>query len=805
MMEFLRQYQLDIMLILIGICGILAFFVSITKTLSKKRKQALFSLELSAMFLLIFDRYAYIYRGGIDSTSYWMVRICNFLVFFFSLTILHAFNSYLVDLFRNEGGYAKCPVRLRICKIFTVLGIVSLVISQFTGFYYSFDEQNRYVRGNGIYLCYVFPFSVLLLDFSIIIQFHKKFRKLVSIPLIIFSIIPIVATIVQLFAYGVSLTNIACVGMAIILYIFTLIDLNVSVEKAKQREIELLKEEQKKMRTLFEQTATALANAIDAKDEYTHGHSMRVAEYALQIAQKAGKDENYRSEVYFAGLLHDVGKIGVPSSIINKDGKLTNEEFAEIKKHPVIGKQILSSIDKSPYLSIGANYHHERYDGRGYPEGLKAEDIPEMARIIAVADAYDAMTSKRSYRDPIPQDKVREEIVKGIGYQFDPKFAVIMLNLIDVDTEYNMKEKEQVQELAGKNMLECNENRSVYSEGLRLTAEITHFKMRCKVQQGFSPADATFTLLLFDSLDGRVHFNDAQTIETLFSEYAEISFDGTAIKKDARELKVETEKEILNGDETSRNSDNFADYFDEGIDFEGEAVKCLDHILVKLRCKYQTATITVALVDNSRFAYLSLTGAHCCFSNVEFTKETEAVGKDYIPRIAEEVSYIDGPEGDIPNIQIDGWRTSATQGILVTDGMTISFHSKSLPLARLIWHCPFVTLFYADDKIPGGKNFMEFVCIRIDGENWEGNKIADNTIDINKNENFDGWAGWKEMNKKGFDCTVHFRRHGNKITVTTENGGIAIKSVTVIKEEPPEVYAALTGDQCVITNIKISR
>ena len=393
MMEFLRQYQLDIMLILIGICGILAFFVSITKTLSKKRKQALFSLELSAMFLLIFDRYAYIYRGGIDSTSYWMVRICNFLVFFFSLTILHAFNSYLVDLFRNEGGYAKCPVRLRICKIFTVLGIVSLVISQFTGFYYSFDEQNRYVRGNGIYLCYVFPFSVLLLDFSIIIQFHKKFRKLVSIPLIIFSIIPIVATIVQLFAYGVSLTNIACVGMAIILYIFTLIDLNVSVEKAKQREIELLKEEQKKMRTLFEQTATALANAIDAKDEYTHGHSMRVAEYALQIAQKAGKDENYCSEVYFAGLLHDVGKIGVPSSIINKDGKLTNEEFAEIKKHPVIGKQILSSIDKSPYLSIGANYHHERYDGRGYPEGLKAEDIPEMARIIAVADAYDAMTS----------------------------------------------------------------------------------------------------------------------------------------------------------------------------------------------------------------------------------------------------------------------------------------------------------------------------------------------------------------------------------------------------------------------------
>lgn len=807
-MEFLRQHQLNIMLILIGICGILAFFVSITKTLSKKRRQALFSLELGAMFLLIFDRFAYIYRGDISSTGYWMVRISNFFVFFLSLTILHAFNSYLVDLFRTEAGYKNCPVRLRICKVITVLGIASLIVSQFTDFYYYFDEQNRYVRGDGIFLSYAFPFLVLFLDFSIIIQYRKKFRKLISLPLIIFSIIPIVATIVQLFAYGVSLTNITCVGMAIILYIFSLIDLNVKVESVKQREIEILKEEQNKMRVLFEQTATALANAIDAKDEYTHGHSMRVAEYALQIAQESDKDEKYCSEVYFAGLLHDVGKIGVPSSIINKDGKLTDEEFAEIKKHPVIGKQILSSIDKSPYLSIAANYHHERYDGRGYPQGLKGDDIPEIARIIAVADAYDAMTSKRSYRDPIPQDKVREEIVKGMGYQFDPDFASKMLHLIDLDTEYNMKEKEQVPELAGKNELVCDENSSVYSEGLRITEEVTRFKMCCKVQDGFEPEDAQFTLVLFDSLDGRVHFNDAQTKETLFTEFAEISFDGTAIKKDARKIKVETTEADGNdiaATTTIDNSASFADAFKSGINFEGEAVKYLDHVLITLRCKYQTAKITVALMDNSRFAYLSLTGACCCFSNVEFIKTNETINKDYIPRIAEEVSYIDGPEGDIPNIQIDGWRSASSEAFLVSDGMTVSFHSKSLPTARLIWHCPFVTLFYADDKIPDGKNFMEFVCIRIDGENWEDNKVAENTITINKNESFDGWPAWKEMNKKGFDCTVHFHRHGNKITVTTENGGIAIKSVTIIKEEPPEVYAVLTGDQCVITNIKISR
>ena len=154
--------------------------------------------------------------------------------------------------------------------------------------------------------------------------------------------------------------------------------------------------------------------------------------------------------------MHDVGKIGIPNDIINKNGKLTDEEYNQIKMHPVIGKQILSSIKQSPYLSIGANYHHERYDGHGYPEGLKGDDIPEIARIIAVADAYDAMTSKRSYREPIPQETVREEIVKGSEYQFDPNFARLMLHLIDLDTQYTMKEKSQVQELDGQDELICS-------------------------------------------------------------------------------------------------------------------------------------------------------------------------------------------------------------------------------------------------------------------------------------------------------------------------------------------------------------
>ncbi len=183
-----------------------------------------------------------------------------------------------------------------------------------------------------------------------------------------------------------------------------------------------------------------LAEAIDAKDTYTNGHSGRVALYSREIAKRLGYDEAGQDEIYFIGLLHDVGKIGVPDWIINKTERLTDDEFAEIKKHPGMGNKILSRIKEMPKLSYGARWHHERYDGRGYPDGLKSTEIPVEARIIAVADAYDAMTSNRSYRGLMPQDKVRSEIEKGKGTQFDPDIADIMIDMIDEDKDYLMHE-----------------------------------------------------------------------------------------------------------------------------------------------------------------------------------------------------------------------------------------------------------------------------------------------------------------------------------------------------------------------------
>jgi len=193
----------------------------------------------------------------------------------------------------------------------------------------------------------------------------------------------------------------------------------------------MVEEKTRENENLFLHVVESLADAIDAKDNYTKGHSGRVAAYSKEIAKRYGYDEKRQEKIFMMGLLHDVGKIGVPDEVINKPGRLTDEEFAKIKKHPGIGGKILDNIREMPELAAGAKWHHERYDGKGYPEGLSGDDIPEEARIIAVADAFDAMTSTRSYRSALPIEEVRREIEKGKGNQFDPKFADIMLEIID--------------------------------------------------------------------------------------------------------------------------------------------------------------------------------------------------------------------------------------------------------------------------------------------------------------------------------------------------------------------------------------
>ncbi|MCR4580045.1 MAG: HD domain-containing protein [Treponema sp.] len=193
----------------------------------------------------------------------------------------------------------------------------------------------------------------------------------------------------------------------------------------------------------------ALSKSVEAKDEYTKGHSERVARYSREIARRLGKTEAEQEQIYEMGLLHDIGKIGVSKEIINKTSRLTDEEFNQIKEHTIIGFEILEQISAMPELAVGARWHHEKYNGTGYPDGLKGEEIPEAARIICVADCYDAMTSTRTYSIPKSQESVRAEFERCSGTQFDPKIAKIMLDMIDDDIDFTMNEKGSLKAIVG--------------------------------------------------------------------------------------------------------------------------------------------------------------------------------------------------------------------------------------------------------------------------------------------------------------------------------------------------------------------
>jgi HD-GYP domain-containing protein (c-di-GMP phosphodiesterase class II) len=180
-------------------------------------------------------------------------------------------------------------------------------------------------------------------------------------------------------------------------------------------------------------TIKAITATIDARDGYTHRHSERVAAFTAQIAVEMGLTESERQTAELSALLHDVGKIAVPDSILNKPGRLTPEEFAEMQKHPLHGAQILGNIQSATVKAVlpGVQYHHERWDGTGYPEGLKAEAIPFLGRLLGVADFYDALTSARSYRGAMPANDAIKLIQDGAGTHFDPAVAAAAIRLFD--------------------------------------------------------------------------------------------------------------------------------------------------------------------------------------------------------------------------------------------------------------------------------------------------------------------------------------------------------------------------------------
>ena len=205
---------------------------------------------------------------------------------------------------------------------------------------------------------------------------------------------------------------------------------NITLHLLVNQKNEALNQAYAKLRDNYLEVIQAIRALVDAKDIYTRGHSDRVSYFADLVAQALGKDEAYRERIRVAGLFHDIGKIGTADQLLNKQSRLTAEEYEEIQLHPQRGSEILSAVSTFRPIAPIVECHHERFDGRGYPNGLSGEDIPEESRIISVVDAFDAMTSDRLYRSSIGIERAKEELKNGRGTQFDPRIVDVFLTIL---------------------------------------------------------------------------------------------------------------------------------------------------------------------------------------------------------------------------------------------------------------------------------------------------------------------------------------------------------------------------------------
>ena len=732
MFEFIKNHQMNIMLCFCAVCATMTVMLFLTKFLSKKRKWILISLEIVATFLLFFDRLAYIYAGNVSSSSYLMVRVSNFMVFILTCAIVFCFNFYLIDLIENEGKVKIKPRRLIVTGFISAIGMLGVIISAFTDFYYYFDSQNNYHRGPGFLLCYIVPVVCPLIQYTVILKYRKSFSKFIYTALTLYIFLPIVTGIIQIYAYGISIVNMTMVMVSVFLYFFTYLDINDAVEKAHKIEIQYLKDEQKNMKEIFRQAANAFATV--------QGHSDRVAQLAREIAQLSGKDEEECDKVYYAAFLCEAG----PNA--------------------------LSHIKQFPYLSETASFVGKPY----------AEDVPEYSRIITIAKDYDSMINNPT----VPPFYVRDYFIREAGRKYDPDFSKLMVQILDSETNKGVFDK-AAKEV--ESQLTCNNYRENVSTGIEITQNITDITFE------FKPLDETRVfsmpaIVIFDSYDKQVQ-NTAETINTnKYLEYGEIWFDGHFISTGARNME---ERNVVG---TSKEKTPF---------YKVSACRYEDHLLVKMQSSQKTFDVIVALPSASKSAYIGITGENANITNIKFEQTEQRVQENEIPRIAEKLNFIDRIESDIPNVQVVKPLAEFTQGIEVKNNMKLYFHTQSLPDANLIWHCPYIILYYSDDKEVHGKNYREYAMIKFDGETNNSNEFSENSFLMKKTEIFKSWEDWEAQNKIGYECQIDFAKSGNEVTFKTQNKGVYIQNTTKVRDGNKEIYVALSGDQVALTDIRI--
>lgn len=327
----------------------------------------------------------------------------------------------------------------------TVIGIyfVALIFNGFFGFFFNFDD-GTYTHGAAYFFVNAIAILFVLEGLVLVIVGRKHFKLGQRLSTFLFVVIFLASFLLQITLFPNVLLSDFGTSLGLLISFFsletpdylnlmaTLEELNElkgSLEIQVQNRTKELDDEKEAYEELTLETLSSLARVIDAKDHYTIGHSFRVAAYAKGMAKRLGFSYNEAEQLYFAGLIHDVGKIGISESIIAKPGKLTDQEFEIIKSHPALGGNILKGIKQFKVFEKVARNHHERYDGTGYPDKLKGEDIPYEARIVTVCDTFDAMTSDRSYRKALTDEKAIQELIDCSGTQFDPELVKVFIEI----------------------------------------------------------------------------------------------------------------------------------------------------------------------------------------------------------------------------------------------------------------------------------------------------------------------------------------------------------------------------------------
>ena len=416
LLEIVKLNQLELFLgLFVLLLGVIALIISSVLSLFSKREVHLYYLACCVLVLAFWVVANCRARQFIFPNAS-VIRDCAYLV----LPLISISFAVYLDRIQDE----RYHIGYLIIEIASIINLGIIAVLNYTGVAALSDTR----MGSLIIIILTMFMTVVTMAYDL---FKRKDRSYiyVAIGLALLALSGVIQLVME---QVLSLSVISGTFMSIGLIFLVIFGLLQAVKKINQMNTDR-NEAIEQVEHLSRAAMEALAKTVDAKDRYTSGHSMRVAEVACLIAEELGWNDEQISELRFQGMMHDIGKIGVPDSVLNKPGRLNSIEFELVQSHTTVGSDILKNVTSIPGVEQAARHHHERFDGNGYPDHLKGEGIPINARIIGVADAYDAMNSDRIYRKALPKDVIRKEIVNGRGTQFDPFLVDVFIKLLDED------------------------------------------------------------------------------------------------------------------------------------------------------------------------------------------------------------------------------------------------------------------------------------------------------------------------------------------------------------------------------------